>query len=82
MSEPKHTPAEAKRSGWAPGDLTVDEPGSRLSPHTLLIGVVLLFVFVAVWASIGELDVVTRGDGRVITNSQVQIIQNLEGGIV
>ena len=82
MSEPKQTPAEAKRSGWAPSQLTVDDPGGRWSPHTVLVVVVVLFIFVAAWAAIGELDVVTRGDGRVITTSQVQIIQNLEGGIV
>lgn len=35
-----------------------------------------------VWASFAELDEVTRGQGRVIPSKQLQLIQNLEGGIV
>lgn len=35
-----------------------------------------------VWASFAELDEVTRGQGRVIPSKQLQVIQNLEGGIV
>jgi adhesin transport system membrane fusion protein len=48
----------------------------------------LLFVIVAgigaflAWASFYELEEVTRGQGRVIPSSQVQIVQSLEGGIV
>ncbi|MBL8700310.1 MAG: HlyD family type I secretion periplasmic adaptor subunit [Alphaproteobacteria bacterium] len=34
------------------------------------------------WASIAALDEVTRGDGRVIPSQRVQVVQNLEGGIV
>jgi membrane fusion protein, adhesin transport system len=34
------------------------------------------------WASRAALDEVTRGDGRVIPSQRVQVIQNLEGGIV
>ncbi|MGH6926731.1 MAG: biotin/lipoyl-binding protein, partial [Dongiaceae bacterium] len=35
-----------------------------------------------VWADHAVLDVVTRGQGKVIPSSRVQIIQNLEGGIM
>lgn len=52
--------------------------GGRL----MLWAVVLFFVFAAYWASIAELDEVTRGTGKVIPSSQVQVIQNLEGGIL
>jgi len=49
----------------------------------LLMFFVMAFVAVFLfWASIATLDEVTRGDGRVIPSSQVQVIQNLEGGIV
>src|SRR5690606_12826625 len=40
---------------------------------------VAVFVWWAQWAT---LDEVTRGEGRVIPSRQVQIIQNLEGGIL
>lgn len=43
-----------------------------------------LFTFIAffAWASLTEIDEITRGDGEVIPYGQNQIIQNLEGGIV
>lgn len=34
------------------------------------------------WASWAQLDQVTRGQGKVIPSRQVQVVQNLEGGIV
>lgn len=42
-----------------------------------------LFFFVAlVWAALAQLDEVVVGGGRVIPSGQVQVIQNLEGGIL
>ncbi len=40
------------------------------------------FVVAVVWASWAELDEVTSGVGQVIPSSQIQVVQNLEGGIV
>jgi membrane fusion protein, adhesin transport system len=54
----------------------------RWLPHLLLGTIVLLFVFALAWAALAQLDEVTRGEGRVVTQSQVQLVQNLEGGIV
>lgn len=34
------------------------------------------------WAYFAEIDEITVGEGKVIPSSQVQVIQNLEGGIV
>lgn len=34
------------------------------------------------WAAVTELDVRAKGEGQVVTASQTQVIQNLEGGIV
>ena len=50
--------------------------------HLLLLSVVLVLVSAIFWADQAVLDEVTRGEGRVIPSSQIQIIQNLEGGIV
>ena len=43
-----------------------------------------LFTVIAfiIWASLADIDEITRGDGDVIPYGQNQIIQNLEGGIV
>jgi len=50
--------------------------------HSLLILTLLFFVAVGWWAYVTELDEVTRGDGKVVPSSKVQVIQNLEGGIL
>ena len=39
-------------------------------------------VGIIVWAAYAEIDEFTRGQGRVIPSRSVQLIQNLEGGIV
>jgi adhesin transport system membrane fusion protein len=41
-----------------------------------------LFICFFVWAYFAELDRVTRGEGKIIPSSQVQIIQSLDGGIL
>jgi len=52
--------------------------GGRMIIWSTLI---LLFIFL-IWASFSELEEVTRGEGKVVPSSHVQIIQNLEGGII
>ena len=42
----------------------------------------ILFVCAVWWASVSEVEEVTRGMGKVIPSSQIQIVQNLEGGIL
>ena len=54
----------------------------RRFAHILLFAIVLFFTLFIAWASFARLDEVTRGEGRVIPSSQVQVVQNLEGGIV
>jgi membrane fusion protein, adhesin transport system len=56
--------------------------GPRGFTHLLLVIIVVFFGIFLAWASWAELDEVTRGDGKVIPSSQVQVVQNLEGGIV
>ena len=54
-----------------------------LRGERLLIWVMLLCVAAfLVWAYFAVLDEVVRGTGKVIPSSQVQVVQNLEGGIV
>lgn len=53
-----------------------------LSKHIILVTIALVFITFIVWASYAPIDEVTRGDGRVIPSSEVQILQSLEGGII
>ncbi|MDZ7750538.1 MAG: HlyD family type I secretion periplasmic adaptor subunit [Gammaproteobacteria bacterium] len=50
--------------------------------HLILWLTVLFLAAALAWAWWAEVDEVTRADGRVIPSSQVQVVQNLEGGIV
>jgi len=59
-----------------------DSKGFWIFGHLLLISVAAILVTFVVWADNAVLDIVTRGQGKVIPSSQVQVIQNLEGGIM
>ena len=48
----------------------------------LFWGVVGFFAIAVAWAALTTLDRTVRGAGRVIPSSQLQIVSNLEGGIV
>lgn len=50
--------------------------------HILLYSIVGLLVIFLLWANLTTVEEVARGDGRVIPSSQVQVVQNLEGGII
>ncbi len=50
--------------------------------HSLLILTVLFFICAGWWANVTEIDEVTRGEGKVVPSSRLQVVQNLEGGIV
>lgn len=50
--------------------------------HALLYAItILLFIFI-LWASFATIDEVARGDGKIIPTSEIQAVQNLEGGII
>jgi len=49
----------------------------------VLLWVICIFVVLALlWAASAEIDELVRGEGKVIPSKQLQIIQNLEGGIL
>jgi adhesin transport system membrane fusion protein len=52
--------------------------GGRAILYVTLLLVGLFFY----WASVSEIEEVTRGDGKVIPSGQIQVVQNLEGGIL
>ncbi|HAI68214.1 MAG TPA: HlyD family type I secretion periplasmic adaptor subunit [Gammaproteobacteria bacterium] len=58
------------------------DKGSHPFSHFILWITVLFFITAGVWAHYSTLDEVTRGNGKVIPSRQVQVVQNLEGGIV
>lgn len=62
-------------------DLT-DRVKVRSASNLLLWGVTGFVVIFVIWAAFAELERTVRGMGRVIPSSQLQIVSNLEGGVV
>lgn len=54
----------------------------KLAANILLFSIFGFFLIFILWASLAELDEVTRATGRIVPSKQIQVIQNLEGGIV
>ena len=52
------------------------------SARIMLWVIILFFVAAIAWANWAEIDKVTVGQGKVIPSSQIQVVQNLEGGLV
>jgi len=49
----------------------------------LLLWLIAAFILIMlVWASFAKVDEFTRGEGRIVPSSDLQIVQNLEGGIL
>src|SRR5919107_367237 len=62
-------------------DLT-DRIKPRTASNILLWVMVAFFVAFIAWASLTKLDRTVRGQGRVIATSQLQVVSNLEGGVI
>lgn len=60
----------------------VDLDPGHPAGHLILLAVAVLLVVSLVWAALAEVDEVTHADGQIIPSSQIQVVQNLEGGIV
>lgn len=56
--------------------------GSPRYAHWILWGAAVFFLVALIWASLATLDEISVGTGKVIPSSQIQIVQNLEGGII
>ena len=53
-----------------------------LTSHAILWCTTAFIIIAITWANIAKLDEISRANGRVIPSSQIQIVQNLEGGIL
>lgn len=80
----KNTPVEYNEKDFefmqSLSSAILEQTPTRIS-RVLKIWMFTIFAFI-VWASIAEIDEITRGDGDVVPYGQNQVIQNLEGGIV
>lgn len=76
---------DAKKSYQPFRDAVFDRSSSLVETRfsrSLLYAVLSFLLAAVIWAHYAILDEVTSGTGKVIPSSQVQVIQNLEGGIL
>ncbi len=83
----KRQPGIFRRMPSPDPDLTTDIRAAILaqSPRggrIILWLTFLLLLFFICWAAVSEIEEVTRGMGKVVPSRQVQVVQNLEGGIL
>lgn len=76
---PLHHKSDTEFMPEVSGALVEDSTGLTRATVWLIALVILTAL---VWAHFAVLDEVTTGEGKAIPSSKVQIIQNLEGGIV
>lgn len=82
MSVSQNSTGSRKDVAFAPVRLGAELERPPAFGFILILGVALFLVVALVWADWAVLDEVTTGQGRVIPSSQVQVVQNLEGGII
>lgn len=62
------------------------EAATRMKPATsatlMLFSIIGLVVFGFIWASVSEVEEMTRGTGQVVPTQEIQVVQSLEGGIL
>ncbi len=62
------------------------EAATRMRPATsamlMFLSIIGLTVFGFVWASVSEVEEMTRGQGQVVPSKEIQVVQSLEGGIL
>ncbi len=58
------------------------ERSRLIKARILLWAIACIFVVLTIWAYFAEIDEISRGLGQVVPSQRVQIIQNLEGGIL
>ncbi|MCP3670186.1 MAG: HlyD family type I secretion periplasmic adaptor subunit [Gammaproteobacteria bacterium] len=75
------------KKSWSDADYALEVDAASVqgpSPYSkiMLILILLFFVVAGIWAWYAVVDEVTHADGKIIPSSRVQVIQNLEGGIL
>ncbi len=75
-------PMPRERLDWA-GDADWAQLQQEPLRARLLLRVIFgLLLLLLLWAAFAPIDEVTRGEGKVIPSSQLQVIQSVDGGVV
>lgn len=85
LAGPRATPEVAAAAGMHSFELEADAVMSTEQTHraqTLVRAALLLVAVLLAWASLANIDEVTKGEAKVIPSRQLQVIQSLDGGVV
>lgn len=77
----QHTISKEDIAFMSEVDAAIHRKG-HAAAYLLTLTVCLMIITFVIWAKLAVLDEVTRGMGQAIPSQQIQVIQNLEGGIL
>lgn len=78
-------PDEQEQAGFRSFELEADDVMSRARTQRaqkIVRAAVVVVVLLVVWAALAKVDEITKGDARVISSRQLQLVQSLDGGVV
>lgn len=67
---------------YMPAVVAASQRRVKRSAPIMLLAIVSFFIVFLIWASLADIDEVTRGEGKVIPSGQNKIVDHLEGGII
>jgi len=85
LAGPRVDPSTAAQAGMRSFEQEAEAIMSTARTHraqTLVRSAVVVTVVLIVWASVAQVDEVTKGEAKVIPSRQLQVIQSLDGGVV
>lgn len=75
-------PRADEAPNWATDASWAQSEQEPLRARYLLRSIAFILVILVVWAAFATVDEITRGSGKVIPSSQVQVVQAVDGGVI
>lgn len=75
-------PAKQEHADWAGNADWAQLQQEPLRARQLLRFAGWMILLLIVWSAFAQIDEVTRGEGKVVPTSQVQVLQSVDGGVV
>jgi adhesin transport system membrane fusion protein len=78
-------PGESESAGFRSFELEAGDVMSRARTQRaqkIVRAALVVVVLLIVWACLAHVDEITKGDARVISSRQLQLVQSLDGGVV
>ena len=78
-------PDEREHAGFRSFELEAGDVMSRRRTQRaqkIVRAAIVVVLLLLVWAALARVDEITKGDARVISSRQLQLVQSLDGGVV